>query len=372
MDINQVRLVDEFTKLVAIDSPSYSERQMGDYVKNRLSKLGMIVIEDDAGEKIGGSCGNIYGYLKGAAGAKPLLFCAHLDTVEPSSGKAAVIGADGTITSRGNTVLGADDLAGVASILEALTVITEKNLPHGPIEVLFTVAEEVYCKGSAVFDFTKVLSEEAYVLDLEGRVGTAAYTAPSILSFTARVRGKSSHAGFAPGKGIHAIAAAAGAVSMLPMGNVDEETTVNVGTIKGGIATNIVPDSCTVKGEVRSLEHEKALRQAELVKKQFERSAFAAGAAVDFELVVASKAYRTPPDHPVAARFENACGRLGLPVVLTKTMGGSDNNVMAQSGLAGIVVASAMNRCHARDEFTTVEELTRSAELTLVLMTSEK
>jgi tripeptide aminopeptidase len=372
MEINQVRLIDEFTKLVAIDSPSYSERQMGDYVKIRLNKLGMMVIEDDAGEKIGGSCGNIYGYLKGSAGAKPLLFCAHLDTVEPSSGKAAVIAEDGTITSRGNTVLGADDLAGVASILEALTVITENNLPHGPIEVLFTVAEEVYCKGSAEFDFTKVLSEEAYVLDLEGRAGTAAYTAPSILSFAARIRGKASHAGFAPGKGIHAIAAAADAVSMLPMGNVDEETTVNVGTIKGGIATNIVPDSCIVKGEVRSLDHEKALKQAELVKKQFERSAFAIGAAADFELVVASKAYRTPPDHPVAARFENACGRLGLPVLLTKTMGGSDNNVIAQSGIAGIVVASAMNRCHARDEFTTVEELARSAELTLALMTSEK
>jgi tripeptide aminopeptidase len=197
----------------------------------------------------------------------------------------------------------------VASILEALTAITEKNITHGPIEVLFTVAEEVYCKGSAVFDFTKVLSREAYVLDLEGLVGTAAYAAPSILSFTAKIRGKSSHAGFAPHKGIHAIAAAADAISMIPMGHVDEDTTVNVGTIRGGTATNVVPDACTVRGEVRSLDHKKALRQAELVRQQFERSAFAAGATVEFELVTASVAYRTPTDHPVAARFEKSCTR---------------------------------------------------------------
>jgi tripeptide aminopeptidase len=111
MYTNQVRLVDEFTRLVAIDSPSYGERQMGDYVKERLIKLGMIVVEDDAGDKIGGDCGNIYGYLAGTRDGEPRLFCAHLDTVEPSKGKTAVIGRDGTITSGGNTVLGADDLA---------------------------------------------------------------------------------------------------------------------------------------------------------------------------------------------------------------------------------------------------------------------
>ncbi len=179
----------------------------------------------------------------------------------------------------------------------------------------------MYCKGQRGLILQKC-SPRWRSLDLEGGAGTAAYTALEHTVLRGRIPRKASHAGFAPGKGIHAIAAAADAVSMLPMGNVDEETTVNVGTIKGGIATNIIPDSCIVKGEVRSLDHEKALKQAELVKKQFERSAFAIGAAADFELVVASKAYRTPPDHPVAARFENACGRLGLPVLLTKTMGG--------------------------------------------------
>lgn len=372
MGTNQVRIIDEFTKLVSINSPSFFERQMGDYIKNRLQALGLIVIEDDAGEKIGGNCGNIYGFLNGNTNRKPLLFCAHLDTVEPSRGKEAVIGDNGTIRSRGNTVLGADDLTGVAAIMEALTVIKEKNLPHGPIEVLFTVAEEAYCKGSAVFEFSKIMAEEAFVLDLAGLVGTAAYMAPSILSFTATIHGKSSHAGFAPQKGIHAIAAAADAIGMMPMGRLDDETSLNIGTITGGHATNIVPDKCVVEGEIRSLNHEKALKQAELVRKQFERSCSAARASFDFELKTVSRAYATPTNHPVIIRFEKACDRLGLPVSLIKTFGGSDNNIIAQNGIVGLVLASAMNRVHACDEFTTVEEIIRIAELTLQLMTSEE
>ena len=369
MNTNQVRLVDEFTKLVSIDSPSFNERRMGDYVKSRLQALGLMVIEDGAGERIGGSCGNIYGFLQGDATKKPLLFCAHLDTVEPSRGKEAVLGENGVIHSRGNTVLGADDLAGVAAILEALTVLREKKLPHGPIEVLFTVAEEAYTRGANVFEFAKIMSEEAYVLDLAGPVGTAAYMAPSILAFTATVKGKASHAGFAPQKGIHAIAAAADAVAMLPMGRIDEETSLNVGTIAGGLATNIVPDRCVIRGEVRGLNHEKAKRHAELVKMQFERSATAFHAGLDFELETASVAYETPVKHPVVRRFESACDALRLPVALIKTFGGSDNNVLAQNGITGLVLANAMNRIHALDEFTTVDELSNIADLTLALMT---
>lgn len=372
MGINQVRLIDEFTKLVAVDSPSFKERQMGDYVKGRLRSLGLIVIEDDAGDKIGGDCGNIYGYLRGDTDRKPILFCAHLDTVEPSMGKTVVLEADGTIRSGGNTVLGADDLTGVAAILEALTVIVENRLRHGPVEVLFTVAEEAYCKGSAVFDFSKILSEEVYVLDMAGPVGTAAYMAPSILAFTATIHGKSSHAGFAPQKGIHAIAAASDAVSMMVMGHVDEETTMNIGMISGGLATNIVPDRCVVKGEVRSLSHEKAKKQIELVNRQFERSAAAVKASLEFTVTTASVAYETPLEHPVVTRFENACDTLALPVSLVKTFGGSDNNIIAQHGLKGIVLANAMNRVHSCDEFTTIGELSATAELTLALMLSDE
>jgi tripeptide aminopeptidase len=371
MSTNQLRLIDEFTKLVSIDSPSYGERQMGDYITKRLTALGLTVIEDDAGEEIKGNCGNIYAFLRGNADREPQMFCAHMDTVEPSKGKQAVLGDDGVIRSRGNTVLGADDLTGVAAILEALTVITEQNLPHGPIEVLFTVAEEVYSQGGRRFDFSKIMSEQVFVLDLTGPVGTAAYTAPSILPFRAVIRGRASHAGFAPEKGIHAIAVAADAISMMPLGRIDEDTTINIGLIEGGTATNTVPEKCVVKGEVRSLDHNRALKQIEAVKRQFERAASAAHASLDFDMQTATVAYETPNGHPIFTRFEKACNSIGLSASFVKTFGGSDNNIIAELGIPGIVVANAMNKCHSREEYTTTDELTRIADLTLALMTVE-
>ena len=343
MKADKQRMIDEFTKLVSIDSPSYGERQMGDYVKSRLTALGLSVTEDTAGETLNSQCGNIYGKLDGNIDAEPLLFCVHMDTVEPSRGKQAVIGPDGVIKSRGDTVLGADDLSGVAAVLEALTVLKTQNLKHGMIEVLFTVAEEVYCQGSRLFDFSTVRSKSAYVLDMAGPVGTAAYWAPRILSFTVTIHGKASHAGFAPEHGIHAIAIGSKAIANLTMGHVDEDTTLNIGMIEGGRATNIVPEKCTIKGEVRSLNHEKALKQIALVQGEFDTTAGALGATVDFDLYTASVAYQTPLDHLVVSRFKTACTQLGLAGSMVKTFGGSDQNIMAQHGITGIVVANAMN-----------------------------
>ena len=114
---NRDRLLILFEQLIAFDSPSYGEREICDFIKGRLADLGIAVCEDGTAKKIGGNCGNLYAYVDGALNLPPLLFCAHMDTVEPSRGKQMRIAADGTITSDGKTVLGADDCAGIAAIL---------------------------------------------------------------------------------------------------------------------------------------------------------------------------------------------------------------------------------------------------------------
>jgi tripeptide aminopeptidase len=292
-----------------------------------------------------------------------------MDTVEPSNAKRASLHEDGRITSGGDTVLGADDCAGIAAILEAVRSIREENLPHRPLEVLFTVAEEIYGRGSALFDYAHLQSREAYVLDLAGAVGCASNKAPTILSFSITVNGKASHAGFASGEGIHAIAAAAEAIGKLPMGQIDDETTCNVGLIEGGTALNIVPDRCVVKGEIRSYSHAKALERLEEVKRLFEASAQSFGATAELQADCHIQAYETPAEHPVVGRYKAACASLELPVSLAPTFGGSDNNHFAKHGIAGLVIATAMNRCHTCAEYTTVEELERITQLTTALMT---
>lgn len=372
MDINIDRLKNEFCALVTIDSPSYGEKRVCEYIKHMLEALGFCISEDNAGAVCENGCGNLYGYLKGEeALGQPLLFCAHMDTVEPSAGKRAIISENGRITSGGDTVLGADDISGITAILEALRVITENGIRHRPIEVLFTVAEEVYCGGAERFDFSQIRSRQAYVLDLSGTIGSAAYSAPSIVFFTAKITGKAAHAGFEPENGVHAIAVAADAVCKMKLGHVDDNTTLNIGIINGGLATNIVPDQCTVRGEVRSLSHQKALNLVETVKQQFSESADLFGASFLFDAVTGCRAYETSLDLPVAKRFVNVCKALGFETNMVKTMGGSDNNYLAENGISGLVIASGMHECHTCEEYSTLDELIQSARLAVSLMIAE-
>lgn len=372
--VQRKRLIQTFCELVSFDSPSYGERVICDYLKQALQALGLTVREDDAAEKIGGTAGNIYAVLPASEGMEqlpPLLFSGHMDTVEPSRGKRAVVHEDETITSDGNTVLGADDCAALVAILEALTVIREENLPHRTIEVLFSVAEEVYCVGIGAFDYSRLQAKEAYILDMSGPVGAAAVQAPTILSFEITIHGRASHAGFSPETGIHAIAAVAEAVGQLQNGWLDTETSRNIGTISGGTATNIVPDSCKITGEIRSFSHEKACGVWEETRRAFAAAAERYGAEMEACHTVHVHAYCTPREHTVIKRFEAVCAQQGIACDLRSTMGGSDNNPLSEHGITGIVLATAMNNTHSCTEYTEADELERIANITVGLMCAE-
>jgi len=366
--LNRKRLINEFCNLVSIDSPSFHERIMADVLKDYLLELGFDVYEDDANKLYNSQCGNVYGYLEGTMKGEPILFSVHMDTVEPAVNKKAIVKEDGRIESNGTTVLGADDISGIVAILEALRSIKESGILHRSIEVLFTIAEEPYLRGSEVFDYSRVKSKEAYVLDLTGPVGTAAYQAPTVFSIDVNIQGKASHAGFAPEKGINAIAIAARAINNLQLGRVDEETTANIGKIEGGLATNIVPDACVVKGEIRSLNHDKALAQAELMKEIFIDTVKEFGGTCDVSLFCGCIAYEVEKEHNVIKRFQKVCNELQIDVYLEKTFGGSDNNNFLCHGITGIVIACGMNQVHSCNEYTTIEELVRITNITKELM----
>ena len=214
--VDRDRIQNEFFQLTAFDAESFHERKIAEYVKEKLRSLGLTVEEDDARERIAKehpesneTASNIYAYLKGTKQGEPILFASHLDTVKPGNGKKAILHEDGTITSDGTTVLGADDVSGLVSILEALTVIQEKHLEHPDLEILISVSEEPYCEGTRFVQYERLKAKEGYVLDLDGPVGRAANAAPSILSTKIEIEGKAAHAGFAPELGINALSIAA-------------------------------------------------------------------------------------------------------------------------------------------------------------------
>src|SRR6266700_7499707 len=268
-------VVDLFTELAALPSPSGEERAVADRVLDELRALGLEAAEDDVGPQVGSAMGNIVSRLEPTAEGEPLFFCAHLDTVPPT-GPIEPVEDDGVIRNAAGTILGADNKSAVAAMIEGARRVLEESRPHAGIELLFTPKEEVGLVGAYAFDHTKLRARTGYVYDQAARIGTVILGAPYSQSLEVTFHGRAAHSGMHPEDGRSAIAAAARAIAELRLGRVDEESTANVGTITGGTATNIIPEWCTFVAEARSQSER---RVGELVQEMQDAITFAAGVA---------------------------------------------------------------------------------------------
>lgn len=366
--INQERMLAEFFELVKIKCSTRAEREVADVLKARLAGLGLIVTEDNVGEKIGGNTGNVIGYLDGnAADAPVLMLSAHMDCVEPCAGIQPVL-KDGVITSAGDTILGSDDKAGVVAILEALRVIAEQKISHGGIQVVFTVAEEGGLNGSKNMDKSLLKADMGFALDSSGEPGKIITMAPGQNKIQVIIHGKTAHAGIAPEEGINAIVVAGKALAELKDGRIDEETTANVGNIKGGGATNIVPDHVEITCEARSRNMDKLEAQTKHMVDTFERVAAANGARAEVKVTKAYGPYVLTADMPVVVLAGKAAEAAGLTPKLQGTGGGSDANFFNSYGVPCAVLGVGMNKVHTTDEYIKEADLYKTAELVVSII----
>ena len=366
--VNRERIINTFCDLVRVDSIAGKERQMADKIKEKLKALGYDPYEDNAGETIGGNAGNVIVKIPGSKQAAPLLFMAHMDTVEPGRGKTPVIDGD-LIKSDGTTVLGGDDLAGAACILEAVTVLAERNIPHGDVYAVFTIAEEGGLFGARALDVSAIPAKFAYVLDDEGPIGTAAVKAPYYNRLRFVVRGRSAHAGLCPENGINAIRVAAAAIAELPfMGRIDRESTCNIGTIKGGLARNIVPDEVVVDGEVRSLDDEKLKLFTGRLADSFQKTVEREGGTVETEVETMYGGYSISEDHPILQLLQKAASRLDIPVNLHSTGGGSDTNIINGKGIPTVDISVGMSNVHSTAEQIAISDMVKACGLVIEII----
>lgn len=354
--INEERLVNEFIELVETDSESSCEGKLRDVLRAKLTSLGLLVEEDDAGKRLQGESGNLIARLAGTVDKEPVLFCAHMDTVRPGTGVKAVI-RDNTIYSQGNTVLGADDKAGIAAILEGLRVLKEHGVSHPPLEVVFTVREELGLMGSKHLDFTRIKSRLGFVLDSAGEPGNIVIRAPRQNEIEFQVFGKAAHAGINPEQGLNAIHVAARALAGLHVGRIDEETTCNLGVIEGGKARNIVADFCRIQGEARSLSPEKleniTVEMVEHFRHEVERN----GATCDVRVELLYPEMNLLPDEPVVCLARQAVENLGKTPRLINTGGGSDASVFNGRGIRCANLGIGMQAVHTVDEHIHIRDL---------------
>ncbi len=368
--IQEDRLHRTFCDLVKIYAPSGGEKDVAAYLKTALKRLGARVAEDTANEKTGGNSGNLIAtFAANAEGLPSLAFTGHMDCVENCQGIEPVL-EDGVYHSAGDTILGGDDKAGVAAILEALTVMKETMIPHGKITVIFTIHEEDGLGGSKHFD--KKYAEGidfGYVFDSDGAPGTAVIQGPYAYSLTCTMHGKAAHAGVCPEAGINAIKMAAHAVSQMQSGRIDAETTANVGMMEGGLATNIVPDTCTIRAEARSLSEEKLKHVVDDMIAGFKSAEqeFPGGTAE----VVATPVYygfKVEETSPAIRLFRAACAACGATPVLETSNGGSDANWFNAGAFPAILCGCGMTNFHTNEECLAQKDLFGTAALIVSLI----
>lgn len=367
--INQDRLVEEFMELVSIDSLTFDERKMADFIISRLNDMGVSAEEDDAGRVLNGTSGNLIAKLNGSTDKSPIMFLAHMDTVTPGKNKKAVI-RDGVIYSEGKTILGADDLSGVATILGALRNIIDFNIPHGDIYAVFTIAEEGGLWGAKHLDLSKIPAKYAFVMDNGGEIGTVAHEAPSQYKFDINIHGRAAHAGVEPEKGVSAIQIAANAISNMKLGRIDHETTANIGVISGGQATNIICDKVEIKAEARSRNMKKLEEQKIHMKEVLFNAAEQSGGTVDFEEELAYPSFKISKDSEIIRIINDATQKIGIELKLEATGGGSDTNIINAAGIPAVDLSTGMDKVHTMDENIKISDLVKTCELIVAIVKS--
>ena len=366
--INEKRLLDTFLEYVQIDSESRNEKEMAERLVKDLKALGLEVKTDRAGEGYGSNGFNVYGYLEGTIPGEPTIMNAHMDTVAPGNGIKPIV-ENGIVHTDGSTILGADDKAGVAAIMEAVRAIKESQLPCRNTEILFTIGEDCGLHGVKHMDYSMLKGKEVYVFDHTGEVGKVVNCGPGQINIHATVIGKTSHAGLAPEMGVSAIQVAAKAITMMNLLRIDEETTCNIGTMKSEFATNIVPDRAELIAEVRSRNLDKLNAQANHMKDCLQQACDEMGAQLEIELTTNYVSFEISMDDPLVKRVEESCERLGYRFYSEKGAGGSDANIMILHGIKPLVIGVGMTDAHTGNEFIKIEDLNKSARLVLDLMT---
>ena len=367
--VNKERVLAEFMELIKITCISKQEREVGDLMIARLQELGGTVVEDvKSREALGGNCGNLVATFKGNVEKAPtIMLTAHLDCVVPCANIKPQI-KDGIITSDGTTILGGDCKAGMVPILETLRVLKEDNLPHGDIQVVFTVCEELGLAGSKNMDQSLLHADFGFTLDSSGRPGKIIDMAPGQNKINVKVHGKTAHAGLAPEKGINAIKLAAQILTYVPQGRIDEETTCNIGLISGGMATNIVPDTVEIKGECRSRNQGKMEKLTKEIVDAYRAGAEEAGAKIDIEVLPSYNPYVLSHDSTAMIVAKKAAENIGLVPDITGTGGGSDANHFNEYGISCTVLGVGMTNCHTCEECLIEEDLYKTSEWVLEMV----
>jgi tripeptide aminopeptidase len=364
ISINKERLINYFLDLVKIPSPSWQEGAVLDYIVNILAGLKSDIIKYRCGES-----NNLLVRLEGNIEKDAILFSAHTDTVLPCENiKPVVTGTK--IASDGTTILGADDKAAIAAFLESMTYMHENNIPHGPVEFLFSCAEEIGLYGIKGFDLSLLNAKYAFVFDSGGEIGRVILKAPYQTTFDIIIKGRAAHAGIAPERGISAIRIASEIITKIPHGRIDHETTANVGLISGGKATNIVPEETSISLEARSINRTKLRSIESKIENTARNIAKKHKGSIKISKRLEYSGYSINKNDRIVSILEDALKKIKIKPVYEASGGGSDTNVINKSGIMAVNLSIGMMEVHTKKEFINIKDIVNGTRLVLSIIES--
>lgn len=345
------RMLRQFMGMVQIDSESGSEARFLDYLLEEVTAVGGTAALDEYGNLIATF------EAVGCEGVDPILLSCHGDTVKPGVGIEPVL-SEGVIRSKGQTILGADDKAGIAEVLEALRVAPIRP----PIEFAVSRQEEVGLLGVKAMDFSRLTARRGFLMDND-TLDTIVIGGPTYFAIDVAVSGRSAHAGMEPEKGINAIVAAAKGIAALRLGRIDHESTANVGVISGGIIRNGVPDACSFLAECRSADHDKAVALSEEITSILRREIEAAGATVEIQVDEMCRAVEISEEAWSVRIAKQALATVGIDAGAVFMTGFTDASIYNNRGIEMAVIGIGAQNEHSTEECIEVADMEKAVKM---------
>ena len=363
-------LKDLFLELIKVPSPSGSEKKVAELIQQKLKQLGLASNFDQAGAINGSNTGNLITTLKGSKNQPTILFVAHIDTVETGDQLICPIIEGDTIKTDNSTILGADNKASVACLIELLSKVKEWE-ERPTIVAAFTTREEQGQMGVSLLKLSQKI-DYAFNLDGKGEIGGFAYKALGHLPFELEIIGREVHSAHEPETGINALLVASQIIRKLPLGKTKSGNVLNIGKIESGKATNIVPGYAKMQGEIRSFTQKGIKQQLENVTRITEKICQKYGAR--YKLLTKEKegapVFNGQKNSQISNVAKKACEKLGLtPNIFAGTFT-CEANFLSQMGYPVLNVCRGGLMPHSKEESIKVSELDQLLKL-LVSLTEE-
>ncbi len=338
-------LIDLFTHIASIDSPSGEEQAVGVFIMDFLRSCGLSPVKDEYGMI----------YCRVGSGDDPLLFCAHMDTVEPGRG-IEVIERDGWLQSQGDTIMGGDNKIALAAILYTIRDCIHRNIDIN-IELLFTVREETD-GGIQQFDTRTLHASVGYVFDFpagEGDLGAVAVSAPTIYDVAIELEGRSAHAG-CPDDAHNVLEGLLRLHSVLKLGRYDSNTTFNLGIIQGGTATNTIPGHMRLVGDLRCSSHDHAREVKDTITRTIHHVLGDSGVKARIDFIPYSYAYAHDLEHDdMFSQLQVHYQKQGISLRPMASYSGSDAGFLNHKGITTYCLSDGVIGAHTTDERIRVE-----------------